>query len=73
MAVILGPSIQTNSGLFRSYFKNSILVLNRGGAECQTGGIHQYFEDLTRSTNKEFEPKDIFEIASILLYGTHPV
>ena len=24
-----------------------------------------YFEDLTRGTNKEFGPKDFFEIASI--------
>jgi hypothetical protein len=34
----------------------------------QTGGILQYFEDLKHGTNKEFGPKDIFEIASS--YGT---
>ena len=29
----------------------------------QTGGILQYFEDLKQGANKEFGPKDIFEIA----------
>jgi hypothetical protein len=36
----------------------------RGGAEFQPAGIHQYFEDLKRGTNKEIGPKDFFEIAS---------
>jgi hypothetical protein len=31
----------------------------------KTGGILPYFEDLKRGTNKEIEPKDIFEMASI--------
>ena len=30
----------------------------------QTGGILKYFEDLKHGTNKEFGPKDFFEIAS---------
>ena len=30
----------------------------------KTGGILPYFEDLNRGTNKEFGPKDFFEIAS---------
>jgi hypothetical protein len=37
---------------------------NRGGTEFQPAGIHQYFEDLKKGTNKEFGPKDFFEIAS---------
>ena len=37
---------------------------NRGGGVFQTGGILKYFEDLKQDTNKEFGPKDIFEIAS---------
>jgi hypothetical protein len=41
------------------------LVQNRGGAAFLTGGILEYFEDLKRGTNKEFGPKDFFEIASI--------
>ena len=49
---------------YRSYLKKRILVQNRGGAELYTGGIHQYFEDLRRGANKEFGPKDFFEIAS---------
>jgi len=40
------------------------LAQDRGGAEFHTGGIHQYFEDLKRGTNKDIGPKDIFEIAS---------
>jgi hypothetical protein len=40
------------------------LVQDRGGAEFQTGGILLYVEDLKRGTNKDIEPKDIFEIAS---------
>jgi hypothetical protein len=30
----------------------------------QTGGILLYFEDLKQGANKEFGPKDFFEIAS---------
>ena len=48
----------------RSHLKNRILVLSHGGAEFQTGGILQYFEDLKRGTNKDTGPKNIFEIAS---------
>jgi RND family efflux transporter MFP subunit len=40
------------------------LVQGRGGAEFQTGGILEYFEDLKLGTNKAIGPKDIFEIAS---------
>jgi hypothetical protein len=40
------------------------LIQNRGGAVFQTGGILKYFEDLKHGTNKEFGPKDFFEIAS---------
>jgi len=40
------------------------LVKNRGGAGFKTGGILEYFEDLKQGTNKEFGPKDFFEIAS---------
>jgi hypothetical protein len=50
--------------LTRSHLKNRILVQGRGGAEFQTGGILEYFEDLKRGTNKDIGPKDIFEIAS---------
>jgi hypothetical protein len=48
----------------RSHLKNRILVQGRGGAECQTGGILEYFEDLKRGTNKDIGPKDIFKITS---------
>jgi hypothetical protein len=41
----------------------------RGGAEFQTGGILEYFEDLKRGTNKDIGPKDIFEIASKIFRG----
>ena len=54
-----GPREET-----RGHFKNRILVQGCGGAECQTGGILEYFEDLKRGTNKDIGPKDIFEIAS---------
>jgi len=50
--------------IFRSCLKKRILVQNSGGAEFQTAGIRLYFEDLKRGTNKEFGPKDFFEIAS---------
>jgi hypothetical protein len=40
------------------------LVQDRGGVEFQTGGILLYVEDLKRGTNKDIEPKDIFEMAS---------
>jgi hypothetical protein len=52
------------SSVIRSHLKNRILVQNRDGAEFQTAGSLQYFEDLKRGTNKEIGPKDIFEIAS---------
>jgi len=52
--------------VIRSHFKNRILVQNRGGAVFQTGGILKYFEDLKQGPNKEFGPKDFFEIASII-------
>jgi hypothetical protein len=52
----------------RSHLKNRILVQNRGGGVSQTGGILKYFEDLKQDTNKEFGPKDIFEIASSYWY-----
>jgi hypothetical protein len=48
----------------RSHLKKRILVKYRGEAEFQPAGIHQYFEDLKRGTNKEIGPKDFFEIAS---------
>jgi hypothetical protein len=48
----------------RSHLKNRFLVQGRGGAEFQTGGILEYFEDLKRGTNKDIGPKDIFEVAS---------
>ncbi len=50
--------------MIRSYPKNRILVQVRGGAEFQTAGILEYFEDLKRGTNKEIGPKVIFEMAS---------
>jgi hypothetical protein len=40
------------------------LVQARGGAELQTAGILLYVEDLKRGTNKDIEPKDIFEMGS---------
>jgi hypothetical protein len=40
------------------------LVQGRGGAEFKTAGIHQYFEDFKRGTNKDIGPKDNFETAS---------
>jgi hypothetical protein len=40
------------------------LVQDRGGAEFQTAGILLYVEDLKRGTNKDIEPKDIFEMGS---------
>jgi len=49
--------------MFISHLKKRILVQNRGGAVFQTGGILEYFEDLKQGTNKEFGPKDFFEIA----------
>ena len=50
----------------RSHLKKRILGQNRGGREDQTGGILQYFEDMSRAPNKEFGPKNFFEIASSL-------
>jgi hypothetical protein len=61
-------SAETNNT--RSHLKKRILVQNRGGAVFQTGGILQYFEDLKQGTNKEFGPKDFFEIASKKLCDT---
>ena len=49
----------------RSHLKKRILVQNRGGAVFQTGGILKYFEDLKQGTNKEFGPKDFFEMPCI--------
>jgi hypothetical protein len=43
------------------------LVQNRGGCEDQTGGILKYFKDLSQAPNKEFGPKDFFEMASKLI------
>jgi len=40
------------------------LVQDRGGAEFKTGGIHRYFEDFKRGTNKDIGAKDNFETAS---------
>jgi len=48
----------------RSYLKNRILVQDRGGAEFKTAGNLMVVEDLKRSTNKDIEPKDIFEMPS---------
>jgi len=42
------------------------LVQNRGGAEFKTAGNLWVVEDLKRGTNKDIEPKDIFEMASKL-------
>jgi len=50
--------------LIRTYLKNRILVQDRGGAKFQTAGILLYVEDFKRGTNKDIEPKDIFEIGS---------
>jgi len=47
-----------------SRLKKRILVQNRDGAEFYTAGIRLYFEGLKRGTNKEFGPKEFFEIAS---------
>jgi hypothetical protein len=49
------------------------LAQGRGGAEFQTGGILEYFEDLKRGTNKEIGPKDIFEIAYSQHSGITPL
>jgi hypothetical protein len=43
------------------------LVQDRGGAEFPTGGILLYVEDLKRGTNKDIEPKDIFEMGSYFI------
>jgi len=43
------------------------LVQDRSGVELHTGGILLYVEDLKRGTNKDIEPKDIFELGSNLL------
>jgi hypothetical protein len=48
----------------RTYLKKRILVQNQGGREVQPGGILQYFEDLNRTPNAEFGPKDFFEMGS---------
>ena len=56
----------------RSHLKKRILVKYRGGGEFQPAGIHQYFEDLKRATNKEIWPKDFFEIASTYFCDTYP-
>jgi len=51
----------------RTYLKNRILVQDRGGAEFQTAGNLWVVEDLKGGTNKDIEPKDIFEIGSNLI------
>jgi len=48
----------------RTYLKNRILVQDRGGGEFKTAGILLYVEDLKQGTNKDIEPKDIFEMVS---------
>ena len=40
-------------------FQSDLILLR-----VKTGGILEYFEDLKRGSNKEFGPKDFFEIAS---------
>jgi hypothetical protein len=57
--------------LVRIRFKNRILVQDRGGAESKTAGILFYVEDLKRGTNKDIEPKDIFEMDSSNDLGTY--
>jgi len=49
----------------RSYLKKRILVQGQGERYIRTGGILQYFEDLSLAPNAEIGPKDFFEIASI--------
>jgi len=51
-----------SSPLLRSHVKNRVLVQDRGGAEFQTAGNLLVAEDLKRGTNKDIEPKDIFEM-----------
>ncbi len=58
------PYLQDYHLLTGSYFKIRILVQGRGGAEFKTAGIHQYFEDFKRGTNKDIGPTDNFETAS---------
>jgi hypothetical protein len=57
---------------YRNHLKNRILVQDRGGAEFKTASNLMVVEDLKRGTNKDIEPKDIFEMAStcILLPDT---
>jgi len=43
------------------------LVQDRGEAKFQTGGILLYVEDLKRGTNKDIEPKGIFEMGSYFI------
>ena len=57
--------------LARIRFKNRILVQDRGGGEFKTGGILLYVEDFKRGTNKDIEPKDIFEMGSGNDLGTN--
>jgi hypothetical protein len=57
--------------LVRIRFKNRILVQDRGGAEFKTAGILLYVEDFKRGTNKDIEPKDIFEMDSGNDLGTY--
>jgi len=49
------------------------LVQDRGGAEFKTAGNLLVVEDLKRGTNKDIEPKDIFEMGSISHLNTHPL
>jgi hypothetical protein len=57
--------------LVRIRFKNRILVQDRGGDEFKTAGILLYVEDFKRGTNKDIEPKDIFEMDSGNDLGTY--
>jgi len=51
------------SSLGTRHLKKRILIQNRGGFKFQTGGILTYVEDLELGSNKEFGPKDFFEMA----------
>jgi len=52
--------IRCSTSVIRDHFKNKVLVQDRGGAEFQSGGILQYFEELKQGSNKEIGLKDIF-------------
>jgi hypothetical protein len=44
----------------RALFKNRILAQDRGGFMFHTAGILKYVEDGGHESNKDIEPKDIF-------------